>query len=166
MSILHALIASHKCRQRYAFRCREGRIPTSAVLHRLDCLAMLVHIFPCRLMANQLLVGNRMLAIAEPPKLLLLHCTTQSPFLGQLSVPLAPYPVGFAVVVLLRVAKLLVMIGTGLTCTERLGNGKHVLLFEKASLGGCHIMFQLLVLTRRLLWWRRFLSRAARLGAL
>src|SRR3984957_17701479 len=155
MSFLHALTAFHKCRQRYAFRRRKGRISARAVRHRLDCFAVLVHIFPRRLIANQLLAGSGMLAIAEAPILFLLHATTQSPFLGQLSVPLAPYAVAFAVVVLLRVAELLLMIGTGLTCTERLGNSKHVVLFEKASLGRCHGMFQLLVPTRRrLLWWR------------
>src|ERR1700732_1090664 len=112
---------------------------------------MLVHIFPRRLIANQLLAGNRMLAIAEPPKLFLLYSTTQSPFLGQLSVPLAPYPVAFAVIVFLRVAKLLLMISTCLTCTERLGNGKHVLLFEKTPRGGLHGVLQLCFLTRRML---------------
>src|ERR1700682_1561432 len=86
-----------------------------------------------------------MLAIAEPSKLFLLYSTTQSPLLGQFSVPLAAYPVAMAVVVLLRVAELLVMIGTGLTCTERLGNSKHVVLFEKASLGGLHGVFALSV---------------------
>jgi len=92
-----------------------------------------------------------MLAIAEPPKVFFLDATMQPPFLGQFSVPLSAYPFSFAVVVLLCVAELLLMISTGLTCTERLGNSKHVLLFEKASLARCHGMFQLLVLTRRLL---------------
>ena len=77
-----------------------------------------------------------MLAVAEPPKLFLLDSTTQAPLLGQFPVPLAAYPVALAVVVLLRVAKLFLMIGTRLARTEWLGNGKHVLLFEKAPLGG------------------------------
>ena len=154
MGFLHPFIAAHERRQRYAFRCREGRIPASAVLHRLDRIALLVHIFPRRLVANQLLSGNRMLAVAEPSKLFLLHSTTQPPFLGQFPMPLAVYPVAFAVVVLLRVAELLLMIGTGLTCTERLGNGQHVFLFEKASRRGFHRVFKLRVLSQRWLYRR------------
>jgi hypothetical protein len=72
-----------------------------------------------------------MLAVAETPELFLLDATTQAPFLGQFPVPLTAYPVAFAVVVLLRIAKLLLMISTGLTCTEGLGNGKHVLYSKK-----------------------------------
>ena len=52
MGLLHAFIATHKRRQRYALRGGEGGIPACAVLHRLDCFALLVHIFPHCLMAN------------------------------------------------------------------------------------------------------------------
>src|SRR5580700_3335629 len=152
MGLLYAFIAAYKCRQRYAFRCGERGIPACAVLHRLDCIAVLVHIFSRRLIANQLLAGNRLMAITEPPKLFLLYSTTQSPFLGQLPVPPAAYPVAFAVVVLLRVAELLLMIGVGLTCTERLGNSEHILLFEKTSFRRCHSVFELLARTRLLLY--------------
>src|SRR5258708_7974193 len=96
-----------------------------------------------------------MLAIAEPSKLFLLDATMQPPLLGQSSVPLAAYSIAFTVVVFLRVAELLLMIGTGLTCTERLGNRKHGLLFEKASLRGKRCVFKLSVLICSLLSDRR-----------
>ena len=62
----------------------------------------------------------------------------------------------------LRIAELLLMISTRLTCTERLGNGEHVLLFKESSRCGFHSGFELLVLNRRLLRWCWFSPRAAR----
>jgi hypothetical protein len=43
------------------------------------------------------------------------------------------------------------MISACLTSTQRLGNGQHVLLFEKAPRGGLHGVLQLCFLTRRML---------------
>src|SRR5271157_229685 len=160
MGFLDPFISAHECSQRYAFRCRERRIPASTVLHRLDRTALLVHIFTRRLIADQLLSGNRMLAVTEPLKLFLLHRPVQPPFLGQFSVPLAAYSLAFAVVILLCVAELLLMVRTSLTCAERLGNGEHVPLLEKTSRCGFHSVLQVLILTRRLLYRRWFLRRA------
>src|SRR5208283_907265 len=160
MGSLHPFISSHKGRQRYALRRREGGIPASTVLHRPDRVALLVHVFPRRLVANQLLSGNRMLTFAEPSKLFLLHRTTQPPLLGQSPAPLAAYPFAFAVVVFLCAAELLLVVRTSLTCTERLGNGKHVPLLEEASLWWLHGVFELWVLTRRLLYRHGFLRLA------
>src|SRR5271157_887577 len=134
MGFLYPFISAHERSQRDALRCGERRIPPSAVLHRLDRTALLVHIFPRRLITNQLLASNRVLAIAEPSKVLLLHRAVQPPFLGQFSVPLAAYPLAFAVVILLCVAELLLMVRTSLTCTERFGNSQHVPLLEESSL--------------------------------
>jgi len=60
------------------------------------------------------------LAFAEPVEVVLTNLAVQSRLLGQFALPLAAYPVAFAVVILLRVAEFLVMISAGLSGTQRL----------------------------------------------
>src|SRR5258708_7941460 len=81
------------------------------------------------------------------------HFTLQTPFFGELAVPLAAYAISLGVVVLLRVCKLLFVIGLRLAGTQRFGDGQHgslevrflpggdafgVLRFARTDLLRCH----------------------------
>ena len=80
------------------------------MFHRAYFFAAPVHIFSRRLVADELLASDRVLAFGEPLEMFLLRPLRALPILGEPSVPLAAYPVAFGVVVLAGVAELFRMI--------------------------------------------------------
>ena len=110
MRFFHAVVAANQRRQRYRFRRAERRIPPRPVLHRVHCLALLVHVLPRLLTADQRLARGRMLAFGEPRELLFIDLAAQSVTRGKLALPLAPHALAFGVVILLRVGELRLVI--------------------------------------------------------
>ena len=106
------------------------------MLHCSDCLALFLHVLTCRLVLNQLLSCNRMLAFRQARELLFLYLTVEPPVLREFAMPLATYPVTFGVVVLSSVGKFLLVIRLSLRCTQRSGNRKHDLFKERFVLCG------------------------------
>src|SRR5215469_8317327 len=121
----HPFISAHQSSERYALWCGERRIPTRTVLHRSYFLAVVVHIFPCGFVADELLACDRMLAFGEPLKVLLMHFTLEPPLLGKSPVPLAVYLVALRVIVLAGVRELFGVIRLGLACTQGIRDGQH-----------------------------------------
>src|SRR5258708_23603632 len=75
-----------------------------------------------------------MLTLAKPVELFFANFSSESPFLGEPSVPLTGDSLAFRVIVFFSIRKLLGVVRTGLTCTQRLGNSQHCGLLEKALL--------------------------------
>src|SRR5216683_417753 len=115
MRLAHALVFTYEGRQRYALRSRKRRVPSRAVFHRAYFLAAPVHVFSRRLVANELLASDRVLASREPLEMFLAHFSAQSPFLRELSVPLTTNLLRFRVVVFSRVGELFRVIRLRLT---------------------------------------------------
>ena len=66
----HPLIAADERRQRNGFGCGEGRIPTGPMLDRLDGVSVCGRVSLPAAMTHQLLAGMRVLAFAQPGKVL------------------------------------------------------------------------------------------------
>ena len=77
------------------------------MFHRSYFLAVFVYVFSRRLVANELLTSDRVLAFREPLEVLLADLAAQSPLFGKSSVPLAMYLVAFRVVVLAGIRRTL-----------------------------------------------------------
>jgi hypothetical protein len=119
------VIAADKGCQRDRFRGGERRIPPRPVLDAGYFLAVFALVGPRNLMANELRLGERMLALGQSGEVLGADFTLQSPLLGELALPFAmPLLVAAPVVLLLR-GKLPLMVCPGLTCRERLGDRQH-----------------------------------------
>src|SRR5260370_12948723 len=89
-----------------------------------------------------------MLTLAKPVELFFANFSSESPFLGEPSVPLTGDSLAFRVIVFFSIRKLLGVIRTGLTCTQRLGNSQHCGLLEKALLpllGPAQLLFACLL---------------------
>src|SRR5581483_10721365 len=111
----HVFISTNQSSETHALGRREGRIPAGAVFHRLYFLAALVHVLHRRAVLHQLLPGERMLAVRESRKVLLVHFAAQAPLVRKASVPLALHAVAFRVVVIARVRELLFVVRLRLT---------------------------------------------------
>ena len=68
--LAHPLIAANEGGERDRFRSGKCRIPTGAVLHRLDGFPVRILVFVGSALANKLLAGCRVLALAELGKVL------------------------------------------------------------------------------------------------
>jgi hypothetical protein len=68
--ITHAIIASHKSRQRNRFWGGKGSIPPGPVLHCLYGLSVVTLILVGRSLSNKLFACRRVLPLAEPSKIL------------------------------------------------------------------------------------------------
>ena len=127
----HPFVSADKRSQRHALRCGERRIPTRAVLHRPYLLAVFVHVFPCRFVADKLLARDRVLAFREPLEVFLAHLSSQSPLLGKPAVPFAAYLIALRVVVLACVRELFRVIRLRLARAQRIRDGQHVVTYSK-----------------------------------
>src|SRR5580698_7511127 len=125
MCLAYGFVSTHESSQRNALGSRERRVPGGTVLHCANRLTSCIDVFARCLMANELLFGQGMLTVRQPPKVFLLHFASESPFLRESAVPLAPNSVALGIVVLLGVRELLFVIGLGLAGTQRFGNGQH-----------------------------------------
>jgi hypothetical protein len=127
------VIAADKRGQRDRFRGGERRIPPRPVLDAGDFLAVFALVGPRNLMANELRLGERMLALGQPGEVLGAYFAVQSPLLSQLALPFAmPLLVAAPIVLLLR-GKLPLMVRPGLTCRERLGDRQHAEILVRDS---------------------------------
>ena len=89
-------------------------------------------------MADELLAGDRLLALGEPLELVFADLADEAPPLCELSVPDAANLVGFRVVVLARVLKLLGVVAPRLSRAQRLRDRQHERrLLKEGLLRGC-----------------------------
>ena len=95
------------------------------MLHRSDRYAALIDVLPCRLVADQLLVRNRVLSVGQARELLPLHFTVQAPLIGEHTVPLAAYCAVLRVIICLPVGEFLSVVGLSLRCTQWFRNSQH-----------------------------------------
>ena len=70
MGHAHVVVAAHERGERDGFGRGKRRIPTGTMLHCLDGLAVGILVFIGGALANKLLAGGRMLALAELRKVL------------------------------------------------------------------------------------------------
>src|ERR1700680_1752517 len=66
MCVPHSIIPAYERRQRYALWSRERCIPSCTVLHRAYFLAACAYVFTRRLVADELLTSDWLLAFREP----------------------------------------------------------------------------------------------------
>src|ERR1019366_845262 len=92
-----------------------------------DFLAVLVVVGLCRLVLDELRATFRMLSFAQSSKFLGTNGTTQSPLLGEPSLPLAMHVRVTAPVVLLLRHKLTLVVGPRLASRQCFGNGQHTI---------------------------------------
>ena len=90
MCVPHPIIAPDKGSERNGFRRGKGSIPSGAVLHRLDGLSVGVLVLVGRSLPDQLFSCFRVLALAEPCKILGRNRTGETESGGELALPLAP----------------------------------------------------------------------------
>jgi len=117
----HSLIASDKRGQRNRFWGGERRIPSGAMLHAGHFPALLALAGSGNLMPHQLLFGERVLAFAQPCKLLVADCALQAPLLGKPALPLAESLLVAAPVVLPLRRELPRVVRPRLACRKRFG---------------------------------------------
>ena len=87
------------------------------MFHRSYPLAVIVHVFSCRLVADELLTSDRVLAFRESLEVLLANLAAQSPLFGKSPMPLSAYLVALRVVVLAGIRELFRVIRQSLACT-------------------------------------------------
>src|SRR6202051_3064212 len=125
MRLAYTIVSANEGSQRHALRRGERCIPACAVFHRAHRLAASINVLTRGLVAHKLFARHRVLPVSKSLKVLFTHFTLQTPFCGELAVPLAAYTFSLGVVVLLSVRELLFVIGLGLAGTQRFGNGQH-----------------------------------------
>ena len=76
-------------------------------------------------MADELLAGDRMLALGQPLELVFADLADEAPPLRELAVPDAANLIAFGVVVLARVLELLGVVAPRLSRAQRLGDREH-----------------------------------------
>src|ERR1700679_785127 len=89
MRLAHAVVTAHKGGERDRLRCGERRIPTGAMLHAGDFLAVFVFIGSGGLVFDELRAALRMLALTQPGEMLGAYVATQPPLLCEPALPLA-----------------------------------------------------------------------------
>ena len=92
--LAHTLIAAHKGGERDGLRCGECRIPTGAMFHAGDFLAIFVFVGASGLVLDQLHAALRMLAFAQAGKVFGANFTLQAPLLRK---PALPFTMGLLV---------------------------------------------------------------------
>ena len=85
----HVVVAANKSGERDGFGSGKRRIPTGAMLHRLDGLAVGILVFIGSALADKLLAGGRMLALAESGKILGGNRSGKAELRGKPALPLA-----------------------------------------------------------------------------
>src|SRR5713226_5218977 len=75
MSLSYSFVPAYECCEGYALGCGERRVPARAVLHRSCFLAVFVHVFSCRLVADELLAAKGMLTFGESLEVFLANLT-------------------------------------------------------------------------------------------
>ena len=123
--VSHPRIAAHQRGQRDTLRRGERRIPPRSMRHRLHRLAAVVRVGADGTVAHELLARERILALRQPLKVLLVDGTRETPVARELPVPLAADLLGARVVVLAGVAKLFLVIRARLAGAQRLRDGEH-----------------------------------------
>ena len=86
------------------------------------------------MMADELLAGDRMLAVGEPLKLVFANFADEAPAVRELSVPDAANLIVFRVVVLSRVLEFLGVVAPRLARAQGFGDREHQPLLEKRLL--------------------------------
>ena len=125
MGLAHTGIAADERGQRHAFRRRERRVPSRAMRHRLHDLATLVGIRAGRLVVDEELGGEGMLAVREPLELLLVHVAGQPPQFRQLAVPVSVDLLARRVVIVAAVTEFLCVIRVHLRGAQGLRDRQH-----------------------------------------
>src|SRR5580698_10172836 len=158
MRLAYTIVSAHEGGQRHALRRGERCIPGCAVFHRAHRLAASINVLTLGLMAHKLFARQRMLPVSKSPEVLFTHFTLQTPFCGELAVPLAANAVSLGVVVLLGIRELLFVIGLGLAGSQGFGNGQYDSL-EVLFLPGRDTTVVLRLARRELLSGRSFRLR-------
>ena len=115
VSLTDTLIAANERGERHALGRGKRRVPAGAVLHRRHGVTAGVLRLASRLMADQLLAGDRMLALGKPFELVFTHVAGEPPPLGELAMPDAANHIAFGVIVVAGVLKLLGVIAACLS---------------------------------------------------
>ena len=118
--LAHPVIAADQSRQRNRFWRGKGRVPSGAMLHRLDGLAVGVLVFVGRSLANKLFACLRVLALAELRKILGRNRTGKAELCGETALPLARDHAALRPVILLLGREFLLVIGLRLAGGQRL----------------------------------------------
>jgi len=134
MSLTDTFIAANERSERHALGRGKRRVPARAMLHRRHGVTARVLRVASRLMADQRLAGDRMLALGKPFELVFAHVADEPPPLGELAVPDAANHIALRVVVVAGVLKLLGVIAACLSRAERLRDREHCIRYWK---NGC-----------------------------
>ena len=118
-------IAAHQRGQRNTLRGGERRIPPRSMRHRLHRLAPVVGVGADGPVAHELFAGQRILALRQPLKVLLVDGAHEAPVACELPVPLAADLLGARVVVVAGIGKLFLVIRARLGSAQRLRDGEH-----------------------------------------
>ena len=116
----HTLIAADQRGERDGFGRGKSGIPSGAMLHRRDGLAVGILIFIRRSLPNKLLVGLRMLTLAEFREVLCGDGSGKAELRGQAALPFACDDAALRPIVLLLRSEFLLVIGLRLACRQRL----------------------------------------------
>jgi hypothetical protein len=119
------VVAADKGSERHRFGRGEGRIPSGAVLHRLDGLALCILVFIRRSLPDKLLSGLWMLALAEFCKVLGRDRPDKAELPGQMALPFARDDATLRPIILLLRSELLLVVGLRLACGKWFGDGQH-----------------------------------------
>ena len=127
------VVAANERGERDGFGRGKGRIPTGTMLHGLDGLAVRILVFIGGALANKLLAGGRMLALAEFGKVLGGDRSGKAELRGKPALPFAGNHAALGPIVLLLRGELLCVVALRLPCGKRLGNGQHGGLLQLMS---------------------------------
>jgi hypothetical protein len=108
--LTHAVIAAYQSRQRNRFWSGKGRVPSGAMLHRLDGLAVRILVFVRRSLANKLFACLRVLALAELGKILSRDSTGKSQLCSETTLPLAGNDTALRPIILLTRSELFLVV--------------------------------------------------------
>jgi len=111
------------------------------MLHRLDCLAIGILVLIRSALANKLLAGDRMLALAEFGKVLGGNGPGEAELRSKPALPLARNHTALRPIILLPGGELLRVIALRLVCGKRLRDGQHGNLLHLMS-GGLNLILR------------------------
>ena len=120
MRFTDALIAADQRGERDRFGRGKSGIPSGAMFHRRDGLAVGILIFIRRSLPNKLLVGLWMLALAEFREVLGGDGSGKAELRGQAALPFACDDTALRPIVLLLRSEFLLVISLRLACRQRL----------------------------------------------
>ena len=125
MRLTHPLVAAHQRRQRNRLRRGDRRVPAGPVANRSDLLTVPVLIGSRRLVPDHLLLGEWVLAFAQPGEMLRADLALQTKLGGKLALPLAVTLLTSAPVVGLLGRKFTRVVRPCLGSRQRLGHRHH-----------------------------------------